>query len=591
MTSKNGFGARGHGTMSLRSGLAMVLAFAGATLASSTASAQSKTFYLDRLYWSGGPEDGIALHRPVVSETPRFFGQLGLGLSINPLRIENNIQDGDDAAALDRVSGNPVTRQLISYVDVGFEMLGRVAFQLELPFILNQAGNATSNGSIGTSSVDLQSAGVMDTRLDARFIVYRSDDRATRLAGVGSIWFPSGAEGSFGGDRGTSGALGLAGESSAGDFLLVLNTAVQWRPIGSLNDLSVQHEWRWGFGMFVPMRDGAMRLGGEIFGSTGLSSGTTFSAANTPLEWMFEGRFALDEEKTTYFGVGGGTRLSSGYAPDARVVALIGTSLPIEDSEPQAPPRKLRIPSGPQLPPDADKDGFPDDVDLCPSDPEDHKPPNSDDGCPAPPDRDADGILDANDKCPDQAEDFDKIDDKDGCPEEDADGDAVLDAIDSCPKEPGEPSAEPEKNGCPQFIRRIEGSNEIQILQQIQFQTAKAAILPQSFGILDEVVKLMKVNSDIPFIAIEGHTDDRGPKALNEKLSSDRANAVMEYLIAHGIDPERLSAQGFGPNRPIADNKTAEGRQKNRRVEFHIRDAGGSPAQTPPETPEPEPSP
>jgi outer membrane protein OmpA-like peptidoglycan-associated protein len=70
---------------------------------------------------------------------------------------------------------------------------------------------------------------------------------------------------------------------------------------------------------------------------------------------------------------------------------------------------------------------------------------------------------------------------------------------------------------------------------------------------------------------------------MNEKLSSDRANSVLKYLVEHGIDATRLAAQGFGPRFPIGDNQTAEGRQKNRRVEFHIRNPGAAkPSGTPP---------
>ncbi|MFS8068670.1 MAG: OmpA family protein, partial [Byssovorax sp.] len=213
---------------------------------------------------------------------------------------------------------------------------------------------------------------------------------------------------------------------------------------------------------------------------------------------------------------------------------------------------------------------IPDDIDLCPTDPEDGKPPNPDDGCPALADRDGDGIPDISDKCPDQPEDFDGIDDIDGCPEDDADKDGIGDAQDACPKEPGEPDVDPKKNGCPKFIRRISGSSEIQILKTIEFATGKATILAKSYPILDEVVRLVKVNPDIAHLDIEGHTDNKGSDELNEKLSNDRAHAVMKYMVEHGIEESRLSAAGYGPKRPIADNNTADGRQRNRRVEFHI---------------------
>src|SRR6185503_17576408 len=107
------------------------------------------------------------------------------------------------------------------------------------------------------------------------------------------------------------------------------------------------------------------------------------------------------------------------------------------------------------------------------------------------------------------------------------------------------PDPDPKKNGCPKFIRRISGSTEIQILKTIEFATAKATILPKSYPILDEVVRLLKVNAEIKQLAIEGHTDNRGSDQLNEKLSDDRAHSVMKYLIEHGIDAGRLSAQGY----------------------------------------------
>ena len=71
-------------------------------------------------------------------------------------------------------------------------------------------------------------------------------------------------------------------------------------------------------------------------------------------------------------------------------------------------------------------------------------------------------------------------------------------------------------------------------------------------------------------LAIEGHTDNLGKPAANKKLSQDRANSVMNYLIKKGVDPDRLTAEGFGQERPIADNATKPGREANRRVEFHI---------------------
>ncbi|WP_438036041.1 OmpA family protein [Sorangium sp. So ce204] len=544
-------------------------------------SAQTRTFYLDRLYMAGAPDDSIALWRPQVAPETRFFGQFGLGLGLNPFRVENMLNDEQAAGRFSREHGSPVSSQLIGYFNGGVELLDRFSFQVGLPIIALQTSNPTNDPSVAGAedAASPSTAALMDIRLDGRAILYRTEDRFFKLGANVTAWVPTGSKLSFSGDNAASAMIGLSGEIDLKSMFFVLNTGVHFRPYSSLNDFAVTNEWRWGVGGFLPLRNGALRLGAQIFGSTGLGRGTTFTGDNTPLEWMAEGRLALDQRKKGWLGVGAGTRLSGGYAPDFRMVGVIGYSFGIKDVEPVSPGRRFQA-----VPPraaDTDKDGLPDDIDLCPTDPEDGKPPNRDDGCPALPDRDGDGIPDTSDKCPDQPEDFDKINDADGCPEDDADEDSIPDAKDACPKEPGQPSPEPTKNGCPQFIRRITGSSEIQILKQVQFATGSARILPNSYSILDEVVRLLKVNPEITLVAIEGHTDNRGSDQLNEKLSNDRAHSVRTYLIERGgIDPARLTAAGFGPKRPIDDNNTEAGRQKNRRVEFHIRESntGGNKA-------------
>ena len=110
---------------------------------------------------------------------------------------------------------------------------------------------------------------------------------------------------------------------------------------------------------------------------------------------------------------------------------------------------------------------------------------------------------------------------------------------------------------------------QIVIEEQIQFETGKAIIQPVSFPILDAVVQVMNDYPQLE-VRIEGHTDNVGGDSTNLALSKDRADAVFEYLLAAGIDGRRLSTEGYGETRPIDTNKTPQGRQKNRRVEFHI---------------------
>ncbi len=112
--------------------------------------------------------------------------------------------------------------------------------------------------------------------------------------------------------------------------------------------------------------------------------------------------------------------------------------------------------------------------------------------------------------------------------------------------------------------------NQIAISEKIQFDLNKATIKPESHSLLDEIVKVIKENPQIKKISIDGHASAEGNAAMNKKLSDDRAKSVMAYLVGHGIDQARLSAKGWGIEKPIADNNTEEGREKNRRVEFNI---------------------
>ncbi len=101
----------------------------------------------------------------------------------------------------------------------------------------------------------------------------------------------------------------------------------------------------------------------------------------------------------------------------------------------------------------------------------------------------------------------------------------------------------------------------------IHFETGKAAILPDSESVLGEIVKMLQQSPDVK-LSVEGHTDNIGPAASNQALSEKRAQAVVEWLTAHGLPSARLKAKGWGQSKPVADNTTDDGRAKNRRVEL-----------------------
>lgn len=112
--------------------------------------------------------------------------------------------------------------------------------------------------------------------------------------------------------------------------------------------------------------------------------------------------------------------------------------------------------------------------------------------------------------------------------------------------------------------------SNIAIIDKIQFETGKADLKPVSFPVLDEVVKVLKSNPQIKEVDVEGHTDSTGSAEINRTLSKDRAQSCIKYLQSKGVKSGVLTAKGYGPDRPIADNATEEGREANRRVEFLI---------------------
>jgi len=111
---------------------------------------------------------------------------------------------------------------------------------------------------------------------------------------------------------------------------------------------------------------------------------------------------------------------------------------------------------------------------------------------------------------------------------------------------------------------------EVIVLRGINFDTGKADIKPESVPILEKNVSALQKRSK-SHITIEGHTDARGSDASNQALSERRANSVMNWFAAHGIDRDRMSAVGKGEGSPVADNKTAEGMYQNRRIELHLQ--------------------
>jgi OOP family OmpA-OmpF porin len=210
---------------------------------------------------------------------------------------------------------------------------------------------------------------------------------------------------------------------------------------------------------------------------------------------------------------------------------------------------------------DSDGDGVTDSMDKCPGTPEGIKVDKS--GCP--PDSDKDGIFDYMDKCPGTPAGVKT--DKNGCPP-DSDKDGVYDYMDECSNT--KKGVNVDKKGCPvpsASDKVVVTERGTWIYNDIQFDTGDVKINAKSASVLDEVAGILNENSKIK-LEIQGHTDNRGNTAFNNRLSQQRADSVKKYLTEKGISPERLTAKGYGPSQPTASNETAEGRALNRRVEF-----------------------
>jgi len=219
--------------------------------------------------------------------------------------------------------------------------------------------------------------------------------------------------------------------------------------------------------------------------------------------------------------------------------------------------------------PDNDADGILDLQDGCPDEAEDQDRFEDEDGCPDV-DNDQDGVLDRNDLCPMDAEDMDGWDDDDGCPDPDNDEDGFLDADDLCPDKPENVNDFKDDDGCPDDVIAVVREGKIVILEKVLFVTAKDKILKRSENVLQAVKDRLNESPGITKVRIEGHTDDRGSDTYNQRLSEKRANAILRFLVKNGIDPDRLEAVGYGEAKPIDTNKTEDGRERNRRVEFTI---------------------
>ncbi len=503
---------------------------------------------------------------------------------------------------------------------VGFAITDWVEIDLTMAFLqLAATGDGLEEIGGGTGPNKVFSLG--DIWLEGRFQPLRQEKHFVNLGVIPFITFPTGNPNIFL----TSGLPTFGVKVAVGHrferFRVAGHFGYRLKPsfaqVGENVAADDELLYALGFGL-VPMKDKIdvmLELSGAGIVGPGLAqlpSEAGRAVAHSPLELLVTGRFRVANKLDIVAGLGPGLTAGVGtpafrffggiaWAPSAD---RDGDGIVDSDDECPDDPEDLDefedADGCPDL--DNDADGIPDTSDVCPDDAEDVDGFEDTNGCPDP-DNDNDGLLDGQDSCPDDAEDVDGFEDTDGCPEDDNDGDGVVDSQDGCPNVPedldrwedsdGCPDPDndgaqildpddlcpndPENyndfkddDGCPDDTIAVVTGEKIVILEKILFVTGKDRILRRSYPVLEAVQTTLEENPRITKIRIEGHTDDRGSDSYNQRLSESRASAIMRYLVEAGIDPDRLVAVGYGEARPIDDNGTEEGRERNRRVEFTI---------------------
>lgn len=498
---------------------------------------------------------------------------------------------------------NVIEQQVFAHEGISVNLWSRLRLAANLPLLVYQTGSAGRVGN--TTYVAKTSSTFGDARLGADVRLAGAYGGPVTVAAGVQAYLPTGRQDTYVGDgkARVGPRLMVAGDVSA--FTYAARVGFMYRaqdrpfagsPMGS--------EMTFGAAAGARLGDGRLTVGPEISGSTVVSSSkAVFARLTTPVELLLGAHYRAGRAWRVGAGLGPGLTRGLG-TPEMRWVVSVEWFPAVHRKK-----KKVRRVAPPAPPPDADHDGIPDADDACPRQPGVHTNDPKTNGCPVPMDSDHDGIPDGTDACPLQAgvktdnpqtngcpppdRDQDGIpDQKDACPDKpgvktddpktngcpppaDSDGDGIKDPEDACPKQPGPPNPDPKKNGCP--IARI-AHGQIKITERIEFETNSAKLKADSDSILQAVASLLKAHPGITRVSVEGHTDDRGSAAYNQRLSLRRARSVVKWLVEHGIDNKRLAAKGFGERQPIDTNDTAEGRRNNRRVEFHVAATSGGPA-------------
>ncbi|MCC6645115.1 MAG: OmpA family protein [Polyangiaceae bacterium] len=546
---------------------------------SGRAAAQTPALALDRLQPAPAGDPMLAVESPATAPSRVTLAALG-SYAKAPLALRRTSTD-------DR--SRVVDYQLVAHLGASLSLARRITVDVDAPAVASQGGATRSVGASRVAAPDGATLG--DVRAGARFTLLSPEGGAPGVALSQRVFFPTGREGGYASAGHVRYAPAIVVGADAGGWLWSLSLGRTFRGAASTSARVSGSSLDASAGAAV--RVGPVQAGAEAYASTvsdastdALSRSTTNAEVLGVVRWSGRGLFV-----TGAAGPGVGKGIGT---PAFRAVLAVGGSLELGGSSRErhttgdargdaraAEPASTRAAVAPEgapaaaAPVDTDGDGVLDADDACPSVVGEASATPARNGCPR--DTDADGVVDARDACPTAPGVPSDDPAKHGCPP-DTDGDGVIDPEDACPREKGAKTGDPKTHGCPTSVR-VEGQ-QIVIMQQVQFETGKDVIKEESFGLLSQVAGVLVEHPDIVRLAVDGHTDDVGSEKNNLALSQRRAVSVLRWLVDHKVDARRLEARGFGPRRPLADNKTPEGRAKNRRVEFQIRlrDARGEAA-------------
>jgi OOP family OmpA-OmpF porin len=486
-----------------------------------------------------------------------------------------------------------VRNQIFAHPGASVVLWERVRLGVSVPIVVYQDGHGGTIRGVEYSAPDAPALGDMRLGVDLR-LLGEYGGPATLAAGV-QVQLPTGSRRDFTSDGSARVQPRLLAAGDLGPLAWAAKLGFQYRNRDEkIDDSPLGSELTFGAALGVRAAGGALVIGPELFGSTVVTDGDAFfKTRGTPLDALFGAHYKVGGQ--WQIGGGAGAGVTQGFgSPEARYMVSLERVAPFERPVTTAPAPPEPVPADRDgdgvldgedacvdvagvrttdaktngCPPDKDGDGILDIDDACVGVPGVKTADPKTNGCPA--DKDGDGVLDIDDACIDVPGVRTTDPKTNGCPADpDRDKDGVPNAADACPDVPGKPSPDPKKNGCPlAFV----DAGQIKILDQVKFVTGSAAIQPgkDSEDVLQAVLKVMQEHPEIRRLRVEGHTDDVGKPPSNKKLSQSRAESVVAWLTKRGVDRARLTAAGLGMEKPIADNKTVDGRRENRRVEFHI---------------------